>query len=157
MNKSKFNACVARLSDTVADINIRELEPVNVLFGLKYDDVFCYAAVCEKMFENYLLSVGKCREYTWTQDLSIAEWCILRQHDAVVDTCQRALKYYADNEKCMAEFACSLAMKATEHYERKNFYWSEYYTLLYEKVVRLINDYYENNDEKEDYFWNYLD
>lgn len=157
MNKKELNARVARLGTAVKDIELTGLEPVNVLFGKKCRDVFQYSRICEMLFERYLLGVGKRREWTWYADLSIAEWCTPRQHDAVVSTCKNALKYWVNSEKCMAEFACSVAMKATEHYERGNMYWSEYYTLLYEYIVDLLYDYYEGDEGKTGYLWRYLD
>lgn len=157
MNKKDFNARVARLGDAVRDIEVKGLESVNVLFGHKFMDSLHYSGACEMMFKKYLEGVGKEKKWTWYGDLSIAEWYIRMQKNSVIKTCQNALKYWADDEKCMAEFSCSVAMKATEHYERKNFYWAEYYTLLYERIVNILYDYYEGDKEKTSYLWEYLD
>ena len=157
MNKSQLNARVARLGDAVRDIDVNGLEPVYEICAHKFTDALCYAGACEMMFANYLKDIGKEKKWTWYGDLSIAEWCIHMQDNSVIETCQHALKYWADNVACMAEFACSVAMKATEHYERKNFYWAEYYTLLYDAIVSLLYDYYKGDNEKTSYLWRYLD
>lgn len=134
------------------------LEPVNIWFGKRVANVFIYSSACECIFEKYLRSVGKEREWTWYADLSIAEWCeCCGDKDAVKNTCANALKHWRSNEKCMAEFACSVAMKAEEHNERGHRQWCIYYATLFEYIRDLVYDIYEGDAQKTGYFWKYLD
>lgn len=159
MNRKEFNAHVARLGDAVSNIDRAQMlvEPIHELCGRRIKNAFEYSAICEMMFKRYLESVGKQKKWTWYGDLSIGEWCEPIDSGAVLSTCKHALKYWADNEKCMAEFACSVAMKSTEHYERGNLLWAQYYSGLYDAILSLLYDYYEGDKEKTFYLWEYLD
>lgn len=157
MKATEFRSRIALLPKA-CDVCDGELERTNIWFGRRVPSIFIYSYACERMFEQYLESVGKKREWTWYADLSTAEWCeSCGDNGAVKDTCANALKYWSKDEKCMAEFACSVAMKANEHAERGHRQWCIYYSALFEYIRDFIYEVYENDEEKTGYFWRYLD
>lgn len=159
MNKTQLTK---RLSNIVRSFNVEHdttlLENAySPLFGYPPKNILHYSAMCESLFTNYLKSLGRKREWTWYADLSVSECFISSQPNAVLETCANAIKHWAYNAECMAEFLCAVAMKATEHYERKNVKWSEYYSDLYHTMLDLVYDYYEGDSEKTGIVWRYLD
>ena len=127
------------------------------LFGYPPKNILHYSAMCESLFANYLKSLGRKREWTWYADISISECFVSGQPGAVLDTCTNAIKHWADNAECMAEFLCSVAMKATEHYEWNHPNWAGYYSDLYHTLLDVVYDYYEDDSEKTGVVWRYLD
>lgn len=159
MTKNQLNNRLAVIKSSFNDgFNMAALERTyGTLFGYQPKNILHYSAMCESMFTNYLKSLGRKREWTWYADLSVSECFVSSQPDAVLETCTNAIKHWEYNAECMAEFLCAVALKATEHYERKQPNWAAYYSDLYHTMLDLVYDYYEGDSEKTGIVWRYLD
>lgn len=113
-----------------------------------------YGAQSQYCQELRLADNGHKREFTFMNDLSIAEWYGVV---AVVDTVSRIMRENKNNERAMAEFVLSVNWKAWEMNARHKRTWAIFYSQLYYVVRDLVYDYYENNEEKVAYVYDYLD
>lgn len=157
MTKQQFNKQVKSLPNIVADVS--GLELVYKLFDYELTNVIQYRHMADMMITAYLREIGREKKWTWYDDLATSEWFVANGMDknAVLDTCKHALKYWHDNEHCMAEFLFALSMKCNEHYERQNKNWCEYYGHLFYFCRDLVYDYYANDSEKTGVVYRYLD
>ena len=157
MTKQQLKKQISDLANVVADVT--DLEPVYDVFGRLCTSVFQYRFVADAMIRAYLRNIGREKKWTWYDDIATSEWFVANgsEPNAVIDTCQHALKYWHDNAHCMAEFLFALAMKCNEHYERQNKNWCKYYDKLYHHALDLVYDYYANDEEKIGIVWRYLD
>lgn len=157
MKKNEFGARLNSIFRAVAkEMNGVQLECVNTWPGHTFDSIFHYAATSEKCMEMNLAEIsGRERKTTFMSDLSIGEWA--GGWHGVFETTENAVRSWRDNVEYMAEFVLCLNWKSWEHHGRGNANWSRFYTLLFEGVRDLMYDYYEGNDEKTSYLWEYLD
>ena len=159
MTTKKFNTLlkegIENVDKYMADEVGLSTEPVNDWCGHEMNNVFHYAAQSQHCQELRLEENGHEREFTFMSDLSIAEWC--GGTGAVLETTSRVMKEWKNNEHAMAEFVLSVNWKAWEMHARKKNVWSIFYSVLYEVVRDLVYDYYEGNDEKVGYVYDYLD
>lgn len=157
MKKNEFGARLNSIFRAVAkEMNGVQLERVNTWPGHTFDNIFHYAATSEKCMEMNLAEIsGRERKTTFMSDLSIGEWA--RGWHGVFETTENSVRSWRDNVEFMAEFVLCLNWKSWEHHGRGNVNWSRFYALLFEGVRDLMYDYYEGDDEKTSYFWEYLD
>lgn len=156
MTKKEFKArlleIIRHAGDYVANEGL-ELEPVNNWFGIPVN-VFQYSATSERCMEMQLSELGKERLTTFMSDLSIGEWYGL---SGVLDTIKNAVTSWKDDETYMAEFVLCVNWKSWEHDARKNPNWVKLWSFLYEQIRDLMYDYYEEDENKTAYLWDYLD
>lgn len=114
-------------------------------------NVFQYAANCEAVFEQFLLSVGKERKTTFFSDLSIAE-CY--GAPAVMDTYRNVMKSWKDDINYMCEWVISLNQKIWQHYG-SNQELAELYDSLWRKADNFCCKHFEG--EELDTYYNYTD
>ena len=157
MKKNEFGARLNSIFRAVAkEMNGVQLECVNTWPGHTFDNIFHYAATSEKCMEMNLAEIsGRERKTTFMSDLSIGEWA--GGWRGVFETTENAVRSWRDNVEFMAEFVLCVNWKSWEHHGRGNVNWSRFYALLFEGVRDLMYDYYEGDDEKTSYFWEYLD
>lgn len=149
MTGKDFDRQLAKLSACVADVAQVENARVNDL------DVFQYAMVCERLFEKRLEELtGRERISTFYADLSIAEYFGL---NSVLDTCINVCKNWKDNVEMFSEFVLCVNWKAWEHAGRNNDNWAQAYSHLYYAIDELISQYYADDEEKADYYFQYMD
>lgn len=143
--ETTFEQAVKNLSEIAAP----QTEKLNVGY------IFGYAASCENMFEQNLKDIkGDERKTTFYYDLSIAE---VFDAESVIDTCQRSLKDFIYDEQYISELVLSVNWKSWEHQARGNEGWSKLYSELYYQIYDIVLDKYQDDEEKADYFWHYLD
>ena len=130
-------------------------EPVGDWCGREMKSVLHYAAQSQYCQELQLRDNGHDREYTFMSDLSVAEW--IKGFNGVLEYVTKAANEWKDNERAMAEFVLSVNWKAWEMNARKKRNWSIFYSQLYYVVRDLAYDYYEGDDEKVSYLFDYLD
>lgn len=156
MNKMEFNKKVTTGLAQLMCVNTEPMERVSNWMGETIPNVFAYGAISERCMERQLAELKGCKRMTtFMSDLSVGEWCEGRK--GVLDTCKNALKSWKDDEKYMAEFVLCVNWKSWEHHARGNKEWTKFYSLLYELVRDLVYDYYEGDEEKTSYLFNYLD
>lgn len=161
MNKQELSSRVNGLAEASRHTT-SATESVANWMGQKLPNVFVYAATSERTMEMNLAQNGKevngvsvKRETTFMKDLSIAEWCGGKA--AVVETVQRSFNQYKNDEVWMAELVLCVNWKAWEHAARDNQQWAIFYSALYELLRDLVYDYYEGDEEKTAYLYDYLD
>lgn len=154
MNKKEFTSRLREIISAAKEQFIgTKFEAVNNWMGTPVN-VFQYAATSERCMERNLAECGKERKTTFMSDLSIGEWYGLR---GVFNTIKNAMTSWRDDEKYMAEFVLCLNWKAWEHDARQNTNWVKFWSVMYELVRDLMYDYYEGDEEKIRYLWEYLD
>ena len=157
MTKKEFTAKIKGIFDAVAkEMNGAKFESVSIWQGQRVPHVFAYAAISEKCMERQLEELtGRKRKTTFMSDLSVGEWC--ESWRGVFDTTRRAMIEWRDNVEYMAEFVLCVNWKSLEHHANEHPNWSKFYALLFEGVRDLMYEYYEGDEEKTSYFWEYLD
>lgn len=156
MKKQEFNNKVHDVVKTMKDqMQGHTLEAVNEWHGKHITGVFDYAAICEGLMERQLNYNGHERKTTFMSDLSIGEWC--EGMLGVLDTWKRVMMYWKDDVVYMSEFVLCVNWKAWEHHGRSNNEWARFYSFLYEYTRDIMYDYYEGDEEKTSYMYNYLD
>ena len=119
-------------------------------------NVFQYAAVNEKMFEDYLASVGDYkRKTTFYSDLSIAE--LMEGEKGVTDTYKRVLKSWLKSIEYITEFCMCLNIKSWQMYEEKKPKLSKLYADLFYKCKDAIYEHYEGDEKALLYFFETTD
>ena len=154
MTKTEFNKRVVALAEASRS-NTGAMESVAMWCGTRIPDVLQYAAICEKSMELNLANVGKKRKTTFTSDISIAEWC--GGKNGVIETVQRSANEWKNDVEYISELVLSVNWKAREHDARGNRQWVIFYSALYDSLRDLMCDYYEGDDEKTSYMYEYLD
>lgn len=157
MTKKDFIAGINSIFNSIAkEMNGAKFKPVNMWAGQRLSNVFQYGAISEACMERQLRELsGRERQTTFMSDLSIGEWC--ESWRGVFDTTRRALTEWRDNVEFMAEFVLCVNWKSWEHHANEHPNWMKFYALLYEGVRDLMYEYYEGDDEKTSYLWEYLD
>ena len=115
-------------------------------------NVFVYATHCERMFENFLNSVGKTRKTTFFADLSIAEWC--KDANGIKDTYKRIVKEWQNNVEYMSEFVVALNQKIWMHYEQ-NRELAKVYNDLWMECDNFCREHFKG--EELSYYYEYID
>lgn len=158
MEKKEFDY---RLSEIVRHLqedaieNESRFENVRTWLDKPMPNAIVYGAQSEYTMESQLMELKvEERKTTFMSDLSIAEWYRV---SSVIDTMQRVIKNWVDDEEYIAEFILCVNWKAWEHDARGNHKWASFYSYAYECIVDLIYDYYEGDKEKTSYLWRYLD
>lgn len=159
MTKKDFNQKVSEMCDFVKaheyDYMRNELVQRNIC------DPFTYGMWCEQNFERNLREDYK-RITTYTNDFSIAEWCVpVEGMSAIASTLRNALTNWRDDIKFFAEIIIVLNMKAWEHSARGNRQYAEMYSELYLDAKCLYFDWFDNtnkqHDKAMDYYYQYVD
>lgn len=149
MTSKEFNEQLTKLSQCLKNVAQVESARVNDL------DVFQYAMVCERLFEKRLEELtGRERISTFYADLSLSEYLGL---NSVLDTCKNVCKNWKDNVEMFSEFVLAVNWKAWEHAARNNNNWAQAYSKLYYAIDALAGEYYADDEEKADYYFQYLD
>lgn len=118
-------------------------------------NVFQYANLCERMFEDNLGSLtGYERKTTFYSDLSIAEWFGI---DSVRETYDRVMKEWIGDVEYITEFVLCLNWKCWEHYNNNNQNLSELYKYLYRKADEHFLEHYKNDRKAIDYYYEVTD
>lgn len=154
MTKTEFNKRLTELVQFMS-VNTAKMEPVNDWMGQRIPNAFAYGTTSEYYMEHKLSENGKERKTTFMSDLSIGEWGGGRK--GVLDTCKRAMKSWKDNEVYMAELILCVNWKAWEHDARGNNEWAKFYSILYGFVRGLVYEYYDGDDEKTAYVYDFID
>lgn len=118
-------------------------------------NVFQYANLCERMFEENLGSLtGYERKTTFYADLSIAEWFGI---DSVRETYDRVMKDWIEDVEYITEFVLCLNWKCWEHYYNGNEKLSVLYNDLYRKADEYFLEHYKNDRKAIDYYYEVTD
>lgn len=118
-------------------------------------NVFQYAAICEKNFENNLSEMGNYqRKTTFYSDLSIADYYGVNE---VKDTYNRVMKSWIDDITYITEFVMSLNHKSWEMNARHNGIMTKLYSELYYKAYNTVVEHYKDDEENLHYFFSALD
>ena len=156
MTKQVFNTKVHDVVEAMKDVmKGRQVEDARHWDGKHIYGVFEYAAICEGTMERQLHNNGHERKTTFMSDLSIGEWC--EGVEGVLDTWKRVMLYWKDDVAYLSEFVLCVNWKSWEHYERGNNEWARFYSFLYDYTRDLAYDYYEGDEEKTSYMFDYLD
>lgn len=157
MTRKDFVSRIESIFGTVTkEMDGQKFESVSTWQGKRIANVFAYAATSEKCMEHNLEEIcGRERKTTFMSDLSIGEWS--ESWRGVFDTTRSALLEWRDNVEYIAEFVLCVNWKAWEHHARGNESWTKFYSLLYDGVRDLMFDYYEGDEEKASYLFEYLD
>lgn len=117
-----------------------------------------YGAWCEHNMELNLREDTK-RKYTFTSDLSIAEWFLPKEGIAAAyDTIEKELiDWCYDDYKAFAELIISVNLKAWEHAARHNETWAMWYSEMYYRIKDLYFDNFADNDDAINYYFDYVD
>ena len=115
-------------------------------------NVFVYATLCERMFEDFLNSVGMTRRTTFFADLSVAEWC--EGAKGVKDTYKRVFKEWKNDVVYMAEFVIALDQKIWMHYEH-NKELAQVYSGLWMECEDFCREHFKGVELS--YYYKYLD
>ena len=158
MEKKEFDY---RLSEIVRHLqedaieNESRFENVRTWLGKPMPNAIVYGAQSEYKMECQLMELkGEERKTTFMSDLSIAEWFGV---SSVIDTMHSAIKNWVDDVEYIAEFILCVNWKAWEHDARDNRQWALFYSCAYECIVDLIYDYFEGDETKTNYLWQYFD
>lgn len=156
MTKKEFTKEVNNIFASVRmELNGVKLESVGNWFGTPFKSPFQYGATSEYYMEKQLREVsGRERKTTFMSDLSLGEWYGLR---GLFDTIKNAMTSWCNDVEYMAEFILCVNWKSWEHDARNNGGWTKLYVSLFEKVRDLMYRYYENDEEKTQYLYEYLD
>ena len=155
METKEFNERLNGISKLMF-VNTNPMEQVNNWMGNIIPNVFTYGVLSERAMERNLAETsGRERQTTFMSDLSIGEWCESKK--GVLDTCKNVMMSWKDDVEYMAEFVLCVNWKSWEHHARGNAEWTKFYSLLYEFVRDLVYDYYEGDEEKTTYLYEYLD
>lgn len=156
MKKNEFNQRVAEIENEVEIVPqpLREDE----LKERGCTNPLVYGHWCEINMEHNLRDDYK-RKYTFTSDLSIAEWFLPKEGIAATfDTIKRCLKDWCYNShEAFAELIISVNLKAWEHAARNNEDWARWYSEMYLILKELYFDHYTDNEEAIDYYFDYVD
>jgi hypothetical protein len=158
MTTKKFETILKNGIESVANYITNEglvAENVHDWCGHEIKNVLHYAAQSQHCQELQLRDNGHEREFTFMSDLSVAEW--MKGFNGVLEYFKQAAKEWKDDEHAMAEFVLSVNWKAWEMNARSKRNWAIFYSVLYEVVRDLVYDYYENDEEKVSYVYDYLD
>lgn len=118
------------------------------------EQLFQYAAKCERHFEKQLEMTGYTRISTFYAGLSIAE---CGGADAIRDTYKRVMKSWIGDVKMITEFVMCLNYKCWEHYERFNNELANLYGRLFDAARDKVYTHYEGNEDAVAYIWRTLD
>lgn len=156
MEKAEF---IQRVKDIKNNIEIVP-EPLRVeeLKQLGCTDPITYGAWCEHNMELNLREDTK-RNYTFTCDMSIAEWFLpIEGIAATYDTIERELiDWCYDDYEAFAELIISVNLKAWEHAARHNETWAMWYSDMYFAVKDLYFEHFTGNDDAINYYFDYVD
>ena len=156
MKKQEFNTKVHDVVKAMKDqMQGHQVEDARHWDRKRIFGVFDYAAICEGIMERQLNDNGHDRKTTFMSDLSIGEWC--EGMLGVLDTWKRVMMSWKDDVEFMAEFVLCVNWKSWEHHGRSNNEWAMFYSFLYEYTRDLAYEYYEGDDEKTKYMFDYLD
>lgn len=160
MTKQEFNTKVNDIVTAMNDLmQGRTLENVSMWFGQRVPNVFAYGATSEAAMERMLSENGHERKTTFMSDLSIAEWCTCAQGNVkeFMQSYKNIMRNWRDSVEFMSEFVLCVNWKSWEHYERGNNEWARFYSFLYNYTRDLMYEYYEGDEEKTAYMFDYLD
>lgn len=117
-----------------------------------------YGMWCERNMEMNLREDTE-RKYTFTSDMSIAEWFLPTEGiDATYDTIERELiDWCYDSHEAFAELIISVNLKACEHAARHNETWAMWYSDMYLAVKDLYFDHFTGNEDAINYYYDYVD
>ena len=154
MKKSEFNQQVANFKNEIeivpSPLSAEELKMRGCTNPL------IYGRWCEYNMEKNLFRIK--REYTFTSDLSIAEWFLpIEGIEATFDTIKRCLELCYDDFKAFGELVVTVNLKAWEHAARKNESWSKWYSEMYYLLKDLYFEHFTGNEEAIDYYFEYVD
>lgn len=159
MTKKEFNQ---KVSEMCAYVKQHEYDNMRgELVQRKIRDPFYYGAWCEKNFEANLREDYE-RKTTYTNDFSIAEWCVpVEGMSAIASTLRNALTNWRDHVEFFAEIIIVLNMKAWEHAARGNHQYAEMYSELYIDAKCLYFDWFDKDNKQHDrameYYYDYVD
>ena len=159
MTKKEFNQ---RVSEMCAYVKQHEYDNMrDELVKRNIHNPFVYGMWCEKNFEDNLRDDYE-RKTTYTNDFSIAEWCVpIEGTNAVADTLRNALQNWRDSIEFFAEIIIVLNMKAWEHSARGNRQYAEMYSELYLDAKCLYFDWFDRenkqHDKAIDYYYQHVD
>lgn len=159
MKKTDFTKRVKELCDYVRTAEHDHMSSELKERGIR--DPFTYARWCEHNFELNLREDYK-RQTTYTQDFSLAEWCVpIEGMNAIADTLENALNSWRDNVEFFAELIIVFCMKSNEHGARGNWNYSRLYADLYNEVRGLYFDWFDDSHKEHakavDYYFDYVD
>lgn len=117
-----------------------------------------YGAWCERNMEMNLRE-GTERKFTFTSDMSIAEWFLpIEGIAAAYDTIERELiDWCYDDYEAFAELIISIWLKGWEHAARHNETWAMWYSDMYLAVKDLYFDHFTGNEDAINYYFDYVD
>jgi len=154
MTKKDFNQ---KVSEMCAYVKQHECDNMrNELVQRNISDPFSYGAWCEYNFEANLRGDYK-RKTTYTNDFSLAEWCVpVEGMQAIASTLRNALQNWRDSIEFFAEIVIVLNMKSWEHHARGNQNYSRMYSELYLMAKDLYFDWFDKDNKQHenaiDYF-----
>lgn len=159
MTKKDFNQKVSEMCVYVKQHGYDNMRDELVQRNIR--DQFSYGAWCEYNFERNLREDYE-RKTTYTNDFSIAEWCVpVEGMSAIASTLRNALTNWRDNVEFFAEIIIVLNMKSWEHAARKNNQYGKMYSDLYYMVRDLYFDWFGEDNKQHDkameYYFNYVD
>lgn len=159
MKKSDFNLRVNEMCDFIKSHKYDDMR--NELAARNIRDPFVYGMWCEKNFEANLREDYE-RKTTYTNDFSIAEWCVpIESMSAIADTLKNALENWRDDIEFFAEIIMVVNMKSWEHAARGNNEYGMMYSELYYMVQSLYFDWFDESNKKHaeamQYYYDYVD
>ena len=163
MTKKEFNQRVSEMCAYVKqhkyDDMREQLKPFVDKYGLQA--VFAYAHWCEINFEANLREDYE-RKTTYTNDFSIAEWCVpVDGMSAIASALRNALQNWRDDVEFFAEIIIVINMKSWEHAARGNKQYGNMYSDLYYLVRDLYFDWFDDSNKQHDkameYYFDYVD
>ena len=118
-------------------------------------NVFEYAATCERKFEMVLADTGGYeRKTTFYSDLSIAEYYGAK---SVIDTYRRVMNEWLPNIEFITEFVLCLNHKSWEWHANGNDMMAQMYVSLCWKASMSVFEQFKDNDEALGYFYKVTD
>lgn len=159
MNKQEFTNRVNEICAYINSATVEDLRKELIARGAK--NPFSYGMWCERNFEKNLREDYE-RKTTFTNDFSLAEWCVpMEGMKAIADTFRNVLKSWRDDVVFFAELILVLNLKSWEHHARGNQKWSSLYSDLYYQVRNLYFDWFDDSHPKHDeamqYYYDYID
>lgn len=106
-------------------------------------NIFEYAVIEERLFENWTNDNGYERKTTFYSDLSIAEFC--SGIDGIKDTFNRVCEEWKSNVEYFTEFIMSLNIKAWAWDSRHNMELTRLYSELYYQALDMGYDAFDED------------
>lgn len=163
MKKQEFNTKVSEMCKFINEAQVDNISQQLRPFAEKYktQGVFAYARWCEMNFEANLREDYE-RKTTYTNDFSIAEWCVpIEGMRAIASTFRNALTNWRDSLEFFAEIIIVLNLKSWEHHARGNANYSRLYSELYYAAKDLYFDWFDkehkDHDKAMQYYFDYID